>query len=146
METLERLIAVEAIRELKARYCRLADFRYWEAFSQLFTPEGTMRFFDPAGSLLSEVHGRTEIIAKLTKSVGKAQPIHHVFSAEIDVLAPTTAKALWAMEDQIIQPEGSKASFRTMRGYGHYHEQYRCIDSHWLIEKLELTRIKLEFN
>jgi hypothetical protein len=115
-------------------------------FSELFTPEATMRFFDPAGTLLSEVQGRAEIVAKLTKSVGKAQPIHHVFSAEIEILSPTTAKALWAMEDQIVQPEGSKASFRTMRGYGHYHEHYRCVDNHWLIEKLELTRIKLEFN
>ena len=84
MERLERLIAIEAIRELKARYCRLADYRNWDAFSQLFTPEGTMRFFDPAGALLSEVQGRAE-------------------------------------------PEGSRASFRTMRGHGHYHEHYRAL-------------------
>ncbi|MFB4273751.1 hypothetical protein ACBJ59_00535 [Nonomuraea sp. MTCD27] len=31
-----------------------------------------------------------------------------------------------------------------MRGYGHYHEEYRKIDGKWLISRLRLDRLKLE--
>lgn len=122
MTDLDRLIAIEEIRALKARYCRLADNKTWDAFSELFTHDGAMTFYDPAGALTSKVQGRVEIVERLTKSVGSAQPIHHIFSAEIDVRSPVEAHGVWAMEEWVIQPEGADAPFRTMHGYGHYRE------------------------
>jgi hypothetical protein len=32
-----------------------------------------------------------------------------------------------------------------MRGYGHYHEQYRKIGGAWRIARLHLTRLRLEY-
>jgi hypothetical protein len=46
MTDLERLIAIEDLRYLKARYARYADSKDWDALAGLFTPEAT---FTPHG-------------------------------------------------------------------------------------------------
>jgi hypothetical protein len=58
---------------------------------------------------------------------------------EIELTSPTTAKAVWAMEDII--EGGGRPLFR---GYGHYHETYRKEGDTWRIATLHLTRIRLE--
>jgi SnoaL-like domain len=142
---IERLTIVDAVGQLKARYCRLADARMWAPFSELFMPDGSMKFYDAAGALASQAEGRPGIIEKLTLSVGSAQPIHHVFSGEIDVHSADMATAIWAMEDWIFRPAGSAPDHKSMHGFGHYHETYRRVDGQWLIATLELRRLKLDF-
>jgi SnoaL-like domain len=146
MHDIERLMIIESIRELKARYCRLADHKEWDQLAGLFTEDASLRFHDASGQIRSQIDGRGEIARKIGTSVGAAQPIHHIFSAEFVISSATEAQAVWAMEDRLIQPEGVKAPFRTMHGFGHYHEDYRLIGGRWLISKLEQTRLKLDFN
>jgi hypothetical protein len=38
MTNVKRLTAIEAIRNLKAGYCRLEDARNWTQFPELFSP------------------------------------------------------------------------------------------------------------
>lgn len=33
---------------------------------------------------------------------------------------------------------------RGLRGYGHYHEEYRKIDGRWPISRVRLDRLKVE--
>ena len=52
------------------------------------------------------------------------------------------------MEDWIDRSSDSDdgaAPFRTMRGYGHYHVEYRKIGLEWRIADLKLTRTRLDF-
>ena len=146
MNPIDRLTIIEALRVLKARYCWLADHKEWEQLGELFTEDASAKFFDPSGQLRSEARGRANIANKVGASVGAAQPIHHVFSAEFTISSPTEAAAVWAMEDRLIQPEGAEASYRTMHGFGHYHEDYRLVGGVWLISKLEQSRLKLDFD
>jgi hypothetical protein len=117
MNELDRLVIVVSLRELKARYCRLADHKEWAQLAALFTEDTSARFYDSAGQLRSECNGRKEIVSKIGTSVGAAQPIHHVFSAEFVISSPMQASAIWAMEDRLIQPDGVEADFRTMHGF-----------------------------
>jgi SnoaL-like domain len=143
---IERLIIIESLRELKARYCRLADHKEWGQFANLFTEDASLRFYDPSGQIRSQINGRDDIARQIGNRVGAARPIHHIFSAEFVVSSATEAQAVWAMEDRLIQPEAINAPFRTMHGFGHYHEDYRLTGGRWLISKLEQTRLKLDFN
>ena len=46
------LVAVERIRQLKARYCRLFDTKQWERLRAVFTPDARLEGFSsmPDGS------------------------------------------------------------------------------------------------
>ena len=61
---------------------------------------------------------------------------------EVEVTSPTTARAVFAMEDLIWWPEGTQP--RTLHGWGHYHETYIKTGGKWLIKTLRLTRLRVE--
>src|SRR3984957_20997351 len=80
--------------------------------------------------------------------------IHHLFSYEIDLRSPVSARAIFSMEDWLIRPDdeplvhdpqADTEPFRTMHGYGHYHGAYELIDDTWFIAELTQTRLKLDF-
>ena len=50
MNDIERLIIIESLRELKARYCRLADHKECDQLADLFTEDASVRFYDPRKS------------------------------------------------------------------------------------------------
>lgn len=145
MDDIQKLVAIEEISNLKARYCRFADEKQWSKLAELFTSDGTMEFYDVEGNLINQLRGHEAIRETISKNVGLAQPIHHVFSREIEVTSTTTANGIWAMEDLVIFPEGANARFQSMHGYGHYNETYVKIDGRWLINSLKLTRFRMEF-
>lgn len=92
---------------MKAGYCRLADHKEWVQLADLFTEDASARFYDPIGQIRSEIKGQGKIARKIGTSVGAAQPINHIFSAEFVISSPTEANAVnvvWAMEDRLIRP------------------------------------------
>ena len=137
---------LEQLRNLKARYCRYADTKRWLDMAALFTSDGVMRFYDPSGTLTSTVAAR-DIAETIGGRVGGGQPVHHVFSHELDMTGPETARGIWAMEDLIFHDRSAepRAPFALMHGYGHYHETYRKVDGHWRIATLDLTRLRVDF-
>ncbi|ONI74049.1 hypothetical protein BWI15_11790 [Kribbella sp. ALI-6-A] len=149
MLDLETLTAIEDIRNLEARYARYADHRRWTDLAALFTADGWFRPMDAEGNEVIMMNGRAAIAELLSaRNSGDVQPIHQLFTHEIEIESPTSAKAVWAMADLIHRGEGTEAEpapFRTMRGWGHYHVTYRKIDGHWLIATRTLTRTRLEF-
>jgi hypothetical protein len=145
MLELERILVIEAIRDLKARYCRLADQKQWDQFGRLFAPDAKARFLGPDGTVRIEIEGDRAIAETIGSRVGDNLPVHHVFSAEFDIQSDTEARATWAMEDWMFQPDGKEAEWRTMHGLGHYHESYKKIDGRWVIHTLEQTRLRLDF-
>jgi len=112
----------------------------------LFTDDAVIRFYDVAGSLLNEVTA-AEFAESIGERVGAGQPIHHLFSHEIDVTSAVEASGVWAMEDLIFhdREQTPDAPFDSMHGFGHYHDTYRRTDDGWRIAGTDLTRIRLEF-
>jgi hypothetical protein len=149
---LDQLIAGEEIRDLMARYVRFADTKQWDRLAALFLANASFIPRKVDGSIWHQMSGRDEIARTIETSVGSAQPIHHLFSYELEFTSDTSVRAVWSMEDWIIasgdgsrEPNGRADAFQTMHGLGHYHAIYEKVDGTWFIASLEQTRIKLDF-
>jgi hypothetical protein len=58
---------------------------------------------------------------------------------EIELLSATEARGVWSMFDYVeFRPS------RGIRGYGHYHEEYRKERGAWHISRLKLTRLRVD--
>jgi hypothetical protein len=145
MEAVERLIATEEIKQLKARYFRCMDTKDWAGFEQVFAPDAVM---DMSREMRDQTtrggitQGAAEIAAMVRSVVGQVVTVHHGHMAEIEVTSPTTARGVWAMEDKLRWPEGSPV--RAMHGYGHYHETYERTEDGWRIKTITLTRLRVD--
>lgn len=153
MEETARLAAIEAIKQLKARYFRTLDARDLAGYAGVFTPEARI---DVRGSV-SDSDGESSIegfdadaviiggevmaafVARITVGV---TTVHHGHMPEIEILSADNARAIWAFEDRIWFPDGSP--FRMTHGFGHYHETYALRDGQWRIDSMRITRIHLE--
>jgi hypothetical protein len=136
----------EAIRRLKARYCRFLDTKDYEAWKALFAPDVVVKL-DMAistggadGQTAPDLNGLDEFVPVVLGGVEHAQTKHHVHTPEIDLTSDTTASAIWAMEDLLLFPDGGE-----LFGAGHYHETYEKRDGGWVITSLHLTRTILRF-
>ena len=128
---------IEAIKRLKARYCRTMDTKDWEGMRSLFADDVTI---DTTGSGGTVVTGADEFLGFLREAIGEAVTVHHCHTPEIEIVSPTEATGLWAMEDMLRWPDGTE-----MHGYGHYHETYRKVEQTWCITTSRLTRLRMDF-
>ncbi|MEU6322749.1 nuclear transport factor 2 family protein [Streptomyces sp. NPDC047009] len=153
--TVGELAAIEDIRRLEARYAYYADHKQWEDLAGLFTKDGWFRPLDVDGNQISFMAGRDDIAGQLSsRMAGDVQPIHHLFTHEIEITSPTSARAVWAMADLVVwsdgvapaveQPGFSAPPSRVMRGWGHYHVTYVNVRGQWLISTRIQTRTRLE--
>ena len=111
MDDLQRLIAIEDIRQLKARYYRCMDTKDWEGLARVFaadavfdlrevnsvrhplTSEWTPQFGDDS----AVYRGHAEVLKMIRDAVSHRVTIHHGHMSEIDITGETTARAIWAM-------------------------------------------------
>lgn len=155
MRDLDTLNAIEDIRHLEARYARYADQKRWQDLAGLFADDGWFRSLDVDGNEIVHMVGPADIAEQLgAHNSGDVQPLHQLFTHEIDVESADTASAVWAMSDLIFRGESAIPApapgdtlppFRTMRGWGHYHVTYRRVDGEWRIATRTQTRTRLEF-
>jgi uncharacterized protein (TIGR02246 family) len=133
----EQVEAIEAIKQLKARYFRTMDTKDWAGMRQVFTDDVVMDTTASGGGVIT---GADEFMTFLEGALGEAITVHHGHMPEIEVISPTTATGVWALQDVIIWPDGNR-----LVGYGHYHEHYRLVDDGWRIERSTLTRLHMDF-
>ena len=74
-------------------------------------------------------------------ALGETVTAHHGHTPIIDLTDDDTATGIWAMEDNLFMPDGSR-----LDGFGHYHETYRRIDGAWRIARSRLTRLQLVYH
>jgi ketosteroid isomerase-like protein len=145
MNDIDRLLAIEEIRQLKARYFRSIDTKDFDNLRTVFAPDATFDFREalrdpvtgtPEGVEEHEpVTGLEEIIAYIRSALTGAQSAHHGHTPEIEILSETQATAIHPMEDTVM-----KGDF-FFRGYGHYRETYTRIDGAWRIQTSRITRL-----
>ncbi|CAM4180677.1 Bile acid 7-alpha dehydratase [Mycobacterium basiliense] len=135
-DTATKLWEIEAIKQLKARYCRYLDTKRWDDWRQLFT-DGFVSDTSQAGGRL--ISGADEFVAYVRNTLGKpSQPtVHQVHTPEITLTSATTATGIWALADVVRLGPGVN-----LNGHGHYHETYAKLDGGWLIESSTLTRLR----
>jgi uncharacterized protein (TIGR02246 family) len=127
---------IEAIKQLKARYCRTMDTKDWAAMRRVFTDDVTMDTTDSGGGVVS---GADDFMAFLVGAIGDVVTVHQCHTPEIEVTSPTTATGIWAMEDMLRFADGTE-----LHGYGHYYEAYRKADGAWRIASSTLTRLRMD--
>ena len=127
---------LEEIRQLKARYFRMMDTKNWDGLAQVFTDDVEIDVTGEGGGVTNSV---ADYIPFLRANIENVITVHHGHMPEIELTSPTTAKGIWALEDQIWWPEG--APITHMHGFGHYHETYEKRDGGWRIKTMTITRL-----
>jgi len=128
---------IEAIKQLKARYCRTMDTKDWAAMRQVFTDDVTMDTTDSGGDVMT---GADDFLVFLVQAIGDVVTVHQCHNPEITLTSATTATGIWAMEDMLRFADGSE-----LHGYGHYHETYQAHEGDWRISSSTLTRLRMDF-
>ncbi len=128
---------VEAIKQLKARYCRTMDTKDWAAMRKVFADDVTVDSADSGGNVTT---GADAFLEFLQGAIGSAVTVHHCHMPEIEITSSTAASGVWAMEDMLRWPSGME-----LHGYGHYHETYEKRDGEWRISSTKLTRLRMDF-
>jgi hypothetical protein len=150
MTDTETLLAIEAIRKLKAAYFRCMDTKNWVELAGLFAEDAV---FDVRGALELPksddeyakepvVKGRKAIVDYISTGLSPVTSVHHGHMPEIEITTTTTGKAIWPMSDLLAMPPG--APFKLFRGYGHYRETYVREGGSWRIATLQLRRLYVE--
>jgi hypothetical protein len=127
---------IEAIKQLKARYCRLLDTKDWAGWRDIFTDD-FVSDTSPSGGVV--ISGADEFVVFIKRTLGKpSQPtVHQVHAPEIELTSSTSATGIWALNDVVRLAPGVN-----LQGYGHYHETYEKIDGQWRIKTSTLTRLR----
>jgi hypothetical protein len=156
MTDIEKLIAIEDIKKLKARYYRLLDTKRWDELAQVFATDAVFDARQAMSNVTTNVadaakisegwrnEGRAAIIAFIRERTGPASTVHHGHMPEIEILDANHARGIFAMEDQnrYFDPAGHMVS--RLHGWGHYHEEYRREDGAWRIQQSVLTRLRVD--
>jgi hypothetical protein len=157
----EQFLAIEQIKQLKARYFRCMDTKDWSGFLAVFTPDATIdtsEAFTPtdhSGAPLAfggvapppqnpaqKVDDIKTFVADLSQMLADVSTVHHGHMPEIYLTSATTAEGTWSMEDMLRWPKGSP--LRDMHGFGHYRETYERLADGWRIKTLKLTRLRVD--
>lgn len=149
MTDLEKLIALEEVRGVKARYCRFLDTKQWDAWAEVFAADAVMDVSHDVTEdmkVAPKIVGRDVIVNQVRTLVGAAKLTHQVHTPEIEFTSPSQATGIWAMEDYVAFPDGVAGPFKAMHGFGHYHETYERQADGWVIKSLKLTRTQQIFS
>ncbi len=123
---------IEAIRNLKAKYCRRNDLKQWDEIGDCFAIDAVLEV-----PPVVRCQGRGEIVSFLSAAMSPVIVVHQVHHSEIEITSETTAKGLWGEYDQIIDSRGPGTSV----AYGYYVEEYAKEDGQWRIKYERIDRI-----
>lgn len=136
---------LEALRQLKARYCRFLDTKDLASWRAVFTTDLVVTLdmaVSTAGAdpqTAPPIEGVDNFAPMVMGGLEGVATKHHCHTPELTLTSATTATGIWAMEDLLIFGDG-----RELYGTGHYHETYEKRDGAWQIKSLHLTRTILK--
>jgi hypothetical protein len=140
----DRLSDAMEIHSLKARYCRFIDTKSWSRLRGLFAEDVRFEGFGsaPSGANLDA------FLAGVSTRLADAISVHHCHTPELMFSSAIKARGIWAMADYVEWPVGTSCreapGSRGFRGFGHYEEEYRKIDTVWVFSFLRLTRLRID--
>lgn len=158
MDDLQRLVAIESIKNTKAKYWYAVDKKEWQMFGMTFCEDAT---FDVRGERdlkpgemhdklvpFAEAHasgdelaikGRANIVAFVSALMQSWVTVHQGWGFIIDFVDDVTAKVIIPQIDDI-----EDGPYR-MVGRGHYYETFRRdADGVWRIAEFVLGRTRMD--
>ncbi len=142
MTKIERLLAIEDIKALKARYFRCVDCKDWIGYAALFASD--VHFDASTAEVECKLHTPQAIVAMTSAGLKDCVSVHHGHCPEITITSDTTAEGTWAMEDILRWSPGASSPLHTLHGYGYYLETYQRIDGAWRIQTMKLIRLRVD--
>lgn len=141
MNSIDKLIAIEAIKVVKAQYFRFVDTKNWEGLRGIFTPDAVLEVPEARDTPLNI----DESLVFFEQALQGAVSVHFGHMPEITLESEDRALGIWPMDDRIYwSPErASVLGYTHLRGFGHYHETYERQDGIWKIKTMRLTRLRL---
>jgi hypothetical protein len=151
MNDVEQLQAIEAIKQVKARYFRGVDTSDGELVRGILADDCVLdyrgcctdpksgRDFLPAMNVV--LRDSAAWSADGLSAVGIVS-VHHGHNGDVTLISDTEASAIWAMTDRLYMPAG--APYSLMTGYGYYHETYVKVGGAWKIKTIRIKRIRVE--
>ena len=135
---IERLIALQAIFDLKGRRDHAVDRKDWNLYADLHTDD----YVAMSIGAVPIVGGRAAADA-LAVQLANVTTVHHCHTPVIAFQDPDNATGVWAMEDNLFwHRDGEK---QWLRGFGFYHETYvRGADGRWRFRYRKLERTHAE--
>jgi hypothetical protein len=143
MSDLEWLVALEEIRQLKARRDRYLDAHDWDAYEALHAPDHVSQHApDPSTGLEGEPWTSAAEMMRNTRSMltgAHAITAHHSYDADIVFDTPTKARGVWAMSAaHVFKGPDGEPGWQISHGY--YYETYEKRDGCWLFTKRRWRR------
>lgn len=143
MQEIERLAAVEAIRQVKARYFYGLDNKDWDYWArEVWAPDGHLEVREMG----AHIGPRDVMIPWVARQMGDCISIHHGHTPIIEFVSDDEAHVIWAMEDRLYKGDGPllEPGCSYIHGWGHYHETYVRLECGWRILSSQLTRLRTE--
>lgn len=130
---LSRLEAIEAIKQLKARYLNACDKKDIERMRSCFA-EGDVHIDYGAIGIFTHRDGLIEIFEKMGGGANIVD-LHHGQNAEIEIQDATHASADWGLFFYQIDTDTQQIA----QLGGHYQDKYQKIDGQWRISSTIFT-------
>ncbi len=143
MTDIERLLAIEEIKQLKAKYFFGMDTKDWAMWrNEVWAPDARLEI--PEIDTVFE--GADTIIEMVAKQAEGQVSVHHGHTPVIELTSDTTATGIWAMVDRLYRAKAHPFTddFRFLLGFGHYRETYARLECGWRITTTRLTRLRVE--
>ncbi len=133
---IQRLMDMEAIKQLKYAYFRCVDTCNLEELATLFHDDVSVHFV--GGTYEWKVQGKQQYVDNIAMSFSKeAVGQHNAHHPEIQMLSPTEATAMWYLADNMwILNHNAKTG-----GTALYWDRYLKVDGRWLIKDTRYERI-----
>lgn len=133
---IQRLMDIEAIKQLKHAYFRCVDTANLEELGTLFHEDVTVHFV--GGSYEWNVQGRQEYVDNIAMSFSReAIGQHNAHHPEIQMLSDTEATGIWYLADNMwILNHNVKT-----HGTAIYWDRYLKVDGKWQIRETNYERV-----
>lgn len=140
MNAIERLVAIEEIEQLKARYWYALDHQNWEMWrDEVWAPDAELNV---DAEIKFKVSPREALIEVVKEQFRDQVSVHQGHTPIIEITSDTTATGVWVMEDRLYRGKNHVQGPGFVLGFGHYHETYVKLDVGWRIHTSRLTRLR----
>ncbi len=128
------LVELELIKQLKYKYMRCLDQKLWDEISDCFTEDAQCSY---SGGKYAFA-GRDNIVTFFRQAMDRKSFLssHRVHQPEIELTSATTATAIWALEDYVVDTERDV----TIHGAAFYRDEYVKVGGAWKLHRTGYDR------
>lgn len=137
-DLLQRLLYIEELKQLKARYWRYLDTKDWKAWGGLLADDF---HFEVDGHVFD---GGRDVALGISQALADAVTVHQGHVSEITITGPETAAGIWSFSDWVEHPARDGGPPSGFKGHGHYHDEYVRTADGWKITRSVVTRLRVD--